>query len=294
MKLVSAIITTHNRLELLKRAISSVQAQTYKNVELIVVSDASTDGTKEYCEQQHFRFIHIPKEESTGGCHARNTGILAAKGEYVAFLDDDDYWLPQKIEKQVALIESKDCELVYCRQRFEHIQNGKATYFDSRPAKSEGGDMSKLVLQYILTTTTLILVKRQALIDIGLFDENLKFWQEYELTIRLAQRKPFYLVNEILAVYRIDEKDNGRLTNKFYEWKKAVKYIYKKHKKLYAQLNPLQKLHKHLTFLEDAKLRSTNAGLKSWYRYYYVQAYVLHFPSRVWHYFKKHILHKED
>ena len=294
MKLVSAVITTHNRLELVKRAIKSVQDQTYKNIELIVVDDASTDGTKEYCEQQPFHFIHIPKEESTGGCHARNLGILAAKGEYVAFLDDDDYWLPQKIEKQVALIESRDCELVYCLRRFEIVKNGEVSYVDSNKAKSDGGDMSKIVLQQIITTTTLVLIKRQALIDVGLFDEKLGFWQEYELTIRLAQRKPFYFVNEILAVYRVDAKDKGRLTNKFYEWKKAVKYIYAKHKHLYAKLNPIERIHKKRTFLGDAKLRSYNAGLTGWYRYYCVATYIVNYPFRVWGWIKRHILHKED
>lgn len=96
MKLVSAIITTHNRLSLLKRAVESALSQTYKNIEVIVVDDASTDGTPEYCNELPLRYIYIPKEESRGGNHARNLGILAAKGEYVAFLDDDDYWLPRK------------------------------------------------------------------------------------------------------------------------------------------------------------------------------------------------------
>ena len=82
MRLVSAIITTHNRVDLLKRAVKSVYAQTYKDIELIVVDDCSTDGTKEYCEAQSFRYIHIPKEESRGGNHARNLGVLAAKGYF--------------------------------------------------------------------------------------------------------------------------------------------------------------------------------------------------------------------
>ncbi|WP_288911006.1 glycosyltransferase family 2 protein, partial [uncultured Thomasclavelia sp.] len=89
--LVSAIITTHNRLELLKRAIQSVYNQTYSNIELIVVDDASDDGTKEWAEQQSFKFIYIPKEKSKGGNYARNLGIKSSHGKYVAFLDDDDY-----------------------------------------------------------------------------------------------------------------------------------------------------------------------------------------------------------
>ena len=91
MKKVSAIITTHNRLELLKRAINSVKTQTYPNIECIIVSDNSSDGTDEYCSSlDDVIFISIPSKESRGGNYARNLGIKKSKGEYVAFLDDDD------------------------------------------------------------------------------------------------------------------------------------------------------------------------------------------------------------
>lgn len=255
MRLVSAIITTHNRLELLKRAIKSVREQTYPNIELIVVDDASEDGTKEYCETQNFRFIHVPKEESRGGNHARNLGVMAAQGEYVAFLDDDDYWLPEKTAKQVALIESMDCELVHCGRRLEIVNAGRTEYRDTLPNPRHWGDMSRKILLAICITTTNILVKKQALLDAGLFDESLRFWQEYELTIRLAQRKPFYFVNEPLTVYRLDIGDKGRLTNRYFEWKKAVRYIHQKHAALYAKLSPVEKLLVQYLVWNDAQKR---------------------------------------
>ena len=123
MKLVSAIITTHNRLELLKRAIESVRTQTYSNMECIVVDDASTDGTYEYCQGQPVRYLYIPPEESKGGNYARNRGIEMAQGEYVAFLDDDDCWLPEKTTKQVRLLEEKRCGLVYCDLTVENVSD---------------------------------------------------------------------------------------------------------------------------------------------------------------------------
>ena len=280
-ELVTAIITTHNRLDLLKRAIDSVFAQTYSNIELIVVDDASTDSTSEYCTQQPLHYIFIPKEESKGGNYARNQGIRAAKGKYVAFLDDDDYWLPTKIEKQVALIESKDCELVHCGRRLEIIKGDRVTYRDLLPNPLENGDMHKKILLTICTTTTNILVKRKALFEVGLFDENLRFWQEYELTIRLAQRKPFYFVNEVLSVYRINTSDKHRLTNKYEEWKDAVKYIHKKHAELYAKLNSIEKFRVYLMTMEDAIQRSKAAGLKKKSFFIYVRWFVLSFPLRV-------------
>ena len=281
MKLVSAIITTHNRLSLLKRAVESALSQTYKNIEVIVVDDASTDGTPEYCNELPLRYIYIPKEESRGGNHARNLGILAAKGEYVAFLDDDDYWLPRKIEKQVDLIERKDCELVHCGRRLELIKDGKTTYRDTLPNPLEYGDMRKKILLTICTTTTNILAKRQALIDVGLFDENLLFWQEYELTIRLAQRKPFYFVNEVLSVYRLDRSDKQRLTNKYNEWKSAVRYIHQKHSKLIAQLNVFERFMIKLLVMKDASMRCRNAGLRVKRLQLYWTWYILSLPFRV-------------
>lgn len=269
MKLVSAIITTHNRLELLKRAVESVYAQTYPDIELIVVDDASTDGTKEYCASQSFQTIRIG--ESRGGNHARNLGIKAAKGYYVAFLDDDDVWLPEKIEKQVQIIENKDCELVNGGRLVELIEGESVKYIEYLPSQDHCGDMSRKILQAICTTTSIILVKRQALLDVGMFDENLKFWQEYELTIRLAQRKPFYFVNEPLITYRLDLKDKNRLTNKFYEWKRTVKQIHDKHKALYDNLTFRETLGAHLVVCIDACGRCDACGLiilLCWYSFW--------------------------
>ena len=281
MRLVTAIITTHNRLQLLKRAIESVQAQTYKRLDLIVVDDASDDGTKEFCQALPLKYIYIPKEESKGGNYARNLGIKAARGEYIAFLDDDDYWLPSKIEKQVALIERKDCELVHCGRRIELVQGELITYVDALPNPLEQGDMSRKILFTITAITTNILVKRDALLEIGLFDENLQFWQEYELTIRLAQRKPFYFVNEPLSVYRIDRNDKQRLTNKYEQWKEAVQYIHIKHANLYAQLNFLEHCKVKLLVMGDAVNRCKSAGLMKKYYVLYPTWFLLSFPFRL-------------
>lgn len=280
-ELVTAIITTHNRLDLLKRAIDSVFAQTYNNIELIVVDDASTDGTFKYCMQQSLRYIFIPQNESRGGNYARNQGILAAKGKYIAFLDDDDCWLPTKIEKQVNLIESKDCELVHCGRKLEILTGDTVKYRDILPNSQEYGDMHRKILFTICTTTTNILVKRQALFEVGLFDENLRFWQEYELTIRLAQRKPFYIVDEVLSVYRIDALDKHRLTNKYWEWKDAVNYIHEKHADLYDKLNCIEKFRVYLMTIGDAIQRSKAAGLKKISFFIYLKWFVLSFPLRV-------------
>lgn len=280
-KKVSAVITTHNRIELLKRAIDSVLNQTYLNIECIVVSDNSSDGTNEYCKTLPIRFISIPKEESHGGNYARNLGIMAAKGEYVAFLDDDDYWLQTKIEKQVALIEEKGCELVHCGRVNEVVTPTGTKMIERLPDKSKQGDLSKGILMNVCTTTTCMLVKRQALFEIGLFDEALKFWQEYDLTIRLAQRAPFYFVNECLSVYRIDKSDPNRLTNKYTEWLVAVDYVHNKYKELYKSLNRVQFYKSRMLVWRDAAVRCKAAGFKFQYYKYGISYTLSHYLLKV-------------
>ena len=123
--LVSAIITTHNRIELLKRAILSVKNQTYPNIEIIVVNYNSNDGTTEYLNKlsdssSNILHVYISPDESRGGNYARNQGINNAGGDYVAFLDDDDEWMPEKIEKQMELFQQDPLYgMVYCGRRIE-------------------------------------------------------------------------------------------------------------------------------------------------------------------------------
>ena len=205
-------------------------------------------------------------------------------------MDDDDYWLPTKIEKQVALIENKDCELVYCGRIFENVDNKRnsITYETFLPDRKWSGDVSLLILTQICTTTSAILVKKDALIDVGLFDECLCFWQEYDLTIRLAQRKPFYFCDEPLLVYR--NCSSGRLSNNYDAWPEAVSYVYNKYADLYCQLNPVQRLKVHLYFWRDAAGRCRAAGLSGRYLMYRLLMLPFTSPSSVFRKIKRILL----
>ena len=126
-----------------------------------------------------------------------------------------------------------------------------------------------------------MLIDRQSLINVGMFDENVRFWQEYELTIRMAQVTEFYSVPEALAIFRIDLKDKYRLTNKFDEWKKAVMYIYKKHADLYAQLNWLEREFVRIGYTSDAVVRSRNSGRPALSMYYRLLLVTRFMPARI-------------
>lgn len=267
---VSAVILTHNRKSLVTRAIDSVLSQTYPNMECIVVDDASADGTKELLSaRKDIQYIYIPKEESKGGNYARNMGIKASKGEYVAFLDDDDCWLPTKIEKQVALIEKKGCDLVYCGAQAEIVYpDGTIVYQDRLPIEEGQGDLSQKIFAHIYVLNCAMMIRKSALLECGLFDEKLRYWQEYELTMRLAQHSPFFYVNEVLLVFRVDKTDKQRLTNRFDGWRKSTHYIYRKHFSSIINLPFSLKIDLIMQYLFEAMSRCQSSNKKLLYLFY--------------------------
>ncbi len=261
--LVSAIITTHNRRKDLEDALQSVLNQTYKNLECIVIDDASNDDTSEFMEKiaasnKQVRYIYIPKSESKGGNYARNTGIKNARGDLIAFLDDDDLWLTDKIEKQVKCLQQHpECELVYCH-RIREINRSFA--YIPKYNDNLSGDMHERIFTQIPCSTSTIVCTKRILESVGMFDESVRFWQEYELLMRISQKTQFAVVNEPLVIYRCDYCDNARLTNKYDEWVKSVDFIYKKHNDKIQNLDEsIQKQMKNL-FKRDAVTRLFASG----------------------------------
>ncbi len=225
---VSAIITTHNRLDLLKKAMKSVECQSYKNIELIVVDDNSSDGTKEFLRAYHsglekYINIRIDEDESKGGNYARNKGLICAVGEYVAFLDDDDEWMPEKIEKQVTFLHEKPSYgMVYCGRRAE---KNFSDYKDIIQDIDFRGDLKEKCFIRIFCVTSMIMIRKDLAIQAGMFDETIKYWQEYDFCIRVAEKTLIGCIDEPLILYRIITNDKNRLSNNLAGWESAVKLI---------------------------------------------------------------------
>ncbi len=242
-KLVTAIITTHNRKELLLKAVNSVLNQSYKNIQCIVVDDASTDGTKEclldLIKKNKITYIYIEPQNSKGGNHARNIGVENALGEYIAFLDDDDEWYPDKIERQIRLFNEKsDIGMVYCgmdRQYIKHNTVYKQT--TSKNVGNKAGDLSREVLIHSITLASSIMVKKNVVEIAGNFDEDLKYWQDYEFCIRIMQYIKVGYIKDALVLYRVFEDDKKRLSNNIDGWEESVRYILNKHAALYEALS---------------------------------------------------------
>lgn len=282
-KKVSVIVTTHNRVVLLQRAIESALNQDYPNIEVIVVDDASTDSTKAVCESYPVKYIGIDKTDSKGGNYARNLGVFSSSGYYCAFLDDDDYWLPTKISRQVQLIEEKHCDFVGCGMTLELVKkDNSVTFLDKEIDPWLEGDISKKVMIYIPTNTSALLVKKSALFSIGLWDESMRFWQDYDLMVRLAQKSPFYYVREHLLIYRINPTDVNRLTNKFFDWKTNTRNFRIKHVSILARLNMFEKLLAKTLVWRDGYKRSKVCGLRLYSFVYIVLCTIFFLPFIVY------------
>ena len=258
--LVSAIITTHNRIELLMKAIESVRLQTYSNIEIIVVDDGSTDGTRQEMEEAAKRgtLIYLYNADAPGGNHARNLGIRQAKGEYLSFLDDDDEWLPMKTERQVRYYQAHpELALVGCARTDEYDHRLRVR---RDPRSIPEGDLSKTVFCTFLFSTSCMMVRRDQMLKAGLFDESLQFWQDYELQIRLCQIGDVGVVRENLVLYRIRSADKERKTNLFDGWMQAVRDIQSKHQTLIQKLPEDMRRRMELHFLEDGIYRAGVCG----------------------------------
>ncbi|MBZ0297735.1 MAG: glycosyltransferase [Anaerolineae bacterium] len=200
MTLVSIIIPTCNRAVLLRKAIESALAQTYHPLEVIVVDDGSTDNTAEVVAEFREQIIYL-HQPNTGVSVARNRGLRASKGEYIAFLDDDDLYLPQKIERQMTwMYAHPQLGLVHCRY---FLSNQSGAIVERIGTLPTGQVLPELFYNNFLWMSA-PLIPRRVLEQIGGFDEELSAAADYDLWVRIAQAGyPFGCVQELLGVYRL-------------------------------------------------------------------------------------------
>ncbi len=201
---VSVIIPTYNRAHMVGRAIRSVLNQTYQDFELIIVDDASTDNTEEVVKSfnnERLRYIRL-RENSGSSVAPRNTGIEIARGEYIAFLDSDDEWLPEKLEKQIDKFKSVslDVGLVYSGCVGVSERTGE-TLFKFMHAKR--GDVFSLMVERNIVGGPTVLVKRECFQKTGLFDKGFLSFQDWDMWIRIAKCYKVDFVPEISAKYYV-------------------------------------------------------------------------------------------
>lgn len=195
--LVSVVITTYNRPDLLPRAVESVRNQTYENVEILVVDDCSATPAASVLEAgPNLRVVR--HEENRGANAARNTGIRESSGEFVAFLDDDDTWDPTKLARQVEAFD-EGVVMVYTGSRSVDDDGEVISRF--RP-RMRGDVTTDLFAGVHIGGFSLIMVRRSAIDDAGTLDERFPSWQDREWYVRLSLVGEFEYVDAPLVTHR--------------------------------------------------------------------------------------------
>jgi GT2 family glycosyltransferase len=229
--LVSGIVTTHNRAALLCEALDSMYAQEGVGVqfelEVIVVDDASTDSTPEVVGRYPgVKYIRLPTNRRLPA--ARNAGIRASSGAYVAFLDDDDLWLPSKLSRQVPVLEARpDVGIVY-GQNIVRSGNDEYVWPDSRRAPSGFVFRALLMDHFFGPGVHCFLVRREAFQKAGYLDESLTSAEDYDMWVRLAFQFPFVFVPGVVAIYRSSPTGDFRSSAASGRAEEPVRRVYEK------------------------------------------------------------------
>lgn len=207
---VSVVLPTYNRSRLLRRAMASVLGQGFRDLELLVVDDRSQEDIGAVVRSFNDpRARHLRRETQGGPAGARNTGLAAARGTWIAFQDSDDEWLTDKLEFQLAEI-SRDPELAL--HSCGMIRHGnKALYSFPEPAMRRDGRITPFVAQMnpVAFTQTWV-ARRQLLVDLGGFDETLRVWDDWDLFMRAAEHHPIRISSRPLVVSHVTPGSVGR------------------------------------------------------------------------------------
>lgn len=208
--LVSVVIPTYNRASTLERALDSVVNQTYKNLEIVVIDDCSSDGTKALIDNyKDYNVIYIRNKKNSGACASRNKGITVSSGEYIALLDSDDSWRPNKIKVQLDAINENNCDVCFCRfERHNYSEKIKTIW----PQIDAGIVKRADLIQSSKVSTQTIFAKRELFLN-NLFNPDMPRLQDYEWVIRTSVNHSFLLVDEVLVdVYLQDDSitNNGK------------------------------------------------------------------------------------
>ncbi len=206
--LVSVIIPTYNRADLVSDAIDSVLEQSYRHLEVIVIDDGSSDGTLDVLSRYGKR-IGVISQSNAGPAAARNRGVIAARGDLIAFLDSDDLWLPEKLARQVDLLQQLgNVPCCVCNIKMDG-KNRQSTSFHVAwldPAVGEGvwhNPDEILATRFVLFNQGVI-IRREVLKELGGFDERFWLLEDYDLALRLSSYGIWAFVQDPLVIWRED------------------------------------------------------------------------------------------
>jgi glycosyltransferase involved in cell wall biosynthesis len=198
----SVIIPTYNRAPFLKKALESVLNQTFEDFELIIFDDGSTDGTSDLIKSYNDIRIKYIYQENTGVSRARNRALSHAMGEYIAFLDSDDWWLKRKLEEAEEAIRQNPSYKIYHTQE-KWFRNGEHLNHMKKHLK-KGGYIFENCLELCSVSISTAVIKKILFDEIGNFDENMEVCEDYDFWIRATSKYPVCLIDKVLT-----EKEGG-------------------------------------------------------------------------------------
>lgn len=261
MPLVSVVVATYNRPETLPDCLRSILCQTYPNIEIVVVNDAGID-VKEIIDSMNvkgmIKYIELPVNR--GLAAARNTGIAAAKGKYIAYLDDDDIYYPDHVDTLVGVLEGCDYRVAYTDANRGHRRtiDGRRIVTKRDVPYSYEFDSDHILTRNFIPVLC-ILHEKSCLDDVGNFDESLPVLEDWDLWIRLSRKHPFRHVPKVTCEFAW-ETDGGTMTSgKRALFRKTVEVIYTKTFEL-AKENP-HTLRARKNYLRGMKFLSILSGL---------------------------------
>lgn len=210
MPTVSVIILTYRRPHLVSQAIESVLAQTYTDYEIIVVDNGSTDNTREVLASFGDKINVIRHQENKKPSIARNLAIMATQGRYLAFLDDDDLWLPNKLEKQIPYLESHpNIGLIYSNVFFFDEKGIETQSFAQKLNLHPFEQAWTMFIRFPIPFVSAVM-RRECLDEVGGFDHTMLPCDDYDLCMRIVEKYSVYFFNEVLAHYRLSPDSYSR------------------------------------------------------------------------------------
>ena len=274
---VSVVIPTHNRPKLLKRAIISVLAQTYQDFEIVVVDDGLEQrASKVIASFNDNRIKYIQHKKEKGGGAARNTGIKNSRGEYIAFLDDDDEWLSEKLEIQMKKFEKTSKDVGFC---FSSVKNIHDSREEITEVPGRIANYHELALRYFkgFLTVTLI-VKRFVFDEAGFFDGKFPSHQEPDLMIRITKKYKGLGINQFLV--KVNMTQHGQIGS---DLKKRIAGREMILKKYYSEFKKRPKiLAKHyfglaIWYRDTGQFKQARKVFKKAWRIHFKPRYFLHY-----------------
>ena len=214
--MVSVIIPTYNREQTIERAVKSVLDQTYQDFELIIVDDGSTDHTREKVDAFKSDKIRYIVQKNAGAAAARNTGIMQARGSVIAFQDSDDFWRPDKLEKQMKALEENDADIVFCKLLRHNYGNDNVW-----PTLPEGVVVYENILRIPCVSTQTLCGKADVFRE-NLFDSTLPALEDYAFSVKVARKYKMYHMKEVLVDLYLQKDSLTSNIEKYIEGNKRI------------------------------------------------------------------------